>query len=59
MEILSLVFTIITLSNYLDEDGSFGQEEVPLTVEIKEILEEYPDGQIFKVLFIVQYAMHL
>ena len=26
----------------------FGQEQVPLTDEIKEILEEYPDGQIFK-----------
>lgn len=30
-------------------DGSFGQEQVPLTDEIKEILQEYPDGQIFKV----------
>ena len=27
----------------------FGQEQVPLTDEIREILEEYPDGQIFKV----------
>ncbi|XP_065905205.1 sacsin-like [Dysidea avara] len=26
----------------------FGQEQVPLTDEIREILEEYPDGQIFK-----------
>ena len=34
---------------YLDEDGYFGQQQVPLTDEIKEILEEYPDGQIFKV----------
>ena len=33
----------------IDEDGYFGQEQVPLTDEIKEILEEYPDGQIFKV----------
>jgi len=32
-----------------DEDGYFGQESPPLTDEIKEILEEYPDGQIFKV----------
>ena len=33
-----------------DKDGGyFGQEQVPLTDEIKEILEEYPDGQIFKV----------
>ena len=31
------------------EDGYFGQEQVPLTDEIREILEEYPDGQIFKV----------
>ena len=31
------------------DDGYFGQEQVPLTDEIKEILEEYPDGQIFKV----------
>ncbi|XP_065903891.1 sacsin-like [Dysidea avara] len=30
-------------------DGEyFGQEQVPLTDEIREILEEYPDGQIFK-----------
>ena len=34
---------------YVDEDGYFGQEQVPLTDEIKEILDEYPDGQIFKV----------
>ena len=39
----------LSLWNCVDEDGTFGQEEVPLTVEIKEILEEYPDGQIFKV----------
>ena len=32
-----------------ENDGYFGQEQVPLTDEIKEILEEYPDGQIFKV----------
>ena len=32
-----------------EDDGYFGQEQVPLTDEIKEILEEYPDGQIFKV----------
>jgi len=32
-----------------DEEGYFGQEQVPLTDEIREILEEYPDGQIFKV----------
>ena len=32
-----------------DDDGYFGQEQVPLTDEIREILDEYPDGQIFKV----------
>ena len=32
-----------------DDDGYFGQELVPLTDEIREILDEYPDGQIFKV----------
>jgi len=33
-----------------EEEGFyFGQEQVPLTDEIREILEEYPDGQIFKV----------
>ena len=32
-----------------EDDGYFGQEQVPLTDEIKGILEEYPDGQIFKV----------
>ena len=32
-----------------EDDGYFGQEQVPLTDEIREILEEYPDGQIFKV----------
>ena len=42
-----------------DEDGYFGQETPPLTDEIKEILEEYPDGQIFKVsevLYVVKYV---
>ena len=32
-----------------EDDGYFGQEQVPLTVEIREILDEYPDGQIFQV----------
>ena len=32
-----------------EDDGYFGQEQVPLTDEIREFLEEYPDGQIFKV----------
>ena len=37
------------LHYYVDEDGHFGQQEVPLTDEISTILQEYPDGQIFKV----------
>ena len=49
-----------TMCNYItmcyitadEDDGYFGQEQVPLTDEIKEILEEYPDGQIFKVCII-------
>ncbi len=28
---------------------SFGQKVPPLYVEIKEVLQEYPDGQVFKV----------
>ena len=46
---------------YIDEDGYFGQEQVPLTDEIKEILQEYPDGQIFKVsncVCIIDYLMY-
>ena len=42
----------ITKHHFVTEDedhGYFGQEQVPLTDEIREILEEYPDGQIFKV----------
>lgn len=27
----------------------FGQRQPPLAVDIKDILERYPDGQIFKV----------
>ena len=36
---------------YIDEEneGYFGQEQVPLTDEIKDILYNYSDGQIFKV----------
>ena len=36
---------------YVEEEneGSFGQEQVPLTDEIKDILYNYADGQIFKV----------
>ena len=36
-----------------EDDGYFGQEQVPLTDEIREILEEYPDGQIFKVCLLI------
>ena len=32
-----------------EETGYFGQQQVPLTDEIREILEDYSDGQIFKV----------
>ena len=55
IEIISLVFAIMkSISNYADEEGSFGQEEVPLTVEIKEI----PDGQIFKVYILYVCNVH-
>ena len=46
---------IIVGSTYMDAmeldegEGYFGQEQVPLTDEIREILEDYSDGQIFKV----------
>ncbi len=33
------------------EGGQFGQRRPPLSVTIKQILERYPDGQIFKVLW--------
>ena len=42
-------FTYVQLFVEDEEEGYFGQEQVPLTDEIREILEEYPDGQIFKV----------
>jgi len=47
----SLTTIIVITFHAEDEDDGyyFGQEQVPLTDEIKEILEEYPDGQIFKV----------
>ena len=32
-----------------DEDYTFGIKPPPLYITIKEILQEYPDGQIFKV----------
>ena len=42
-----------------DEDGYFGQEQVPLTDEIREILEEYPDGQIFTVSYIPHFTVYI
>jgi len=33
----------------LDGGADFGQIQPPLTDDIKAILDEYPDGQIFKV----------
>jgi len=42
-----------------DDDGYFGQEQVPLSDEIREIMDEYPDGQIFKVQIILQCAYYL
>ena len=38
------------------EGKSFGQKRPPLSVIIKGILEKYPDGQIFKVLTIIQHV---
>ena len=32
-----------------DDDAVFGPKNPPLYVTIKDILQEYPDGQIFKV----------
>ena len=46
--ILSVAVVVVSVADD-DDDGYFGQEQVPLTDEIREILEEYPDGQIFKV----------
>ena len=42
---------VILIYLCLDEEneGYFGQEQVPLTDEIKDILYNYSDGQIFKV----------
>ena len=32
-----------------ENEGYFGQEQVPLTDEIRDILYNYSDGQLFKV----------
>ena len=34
------------------EGEEFGQRRPPLSVTIKQILERYPDGQIFKVNYV-------
>ena len=34
-----------------EDSYSFGQKVPPLYVDIKEVLQEYPDGQIFKVIY--------
>ena len=36
-------------SGIMDQGDEFGQKRPPLSVTIKQILERYPDGQIFKV----------
>ena len=48
VETVLYVFYVFCLDG---EEGYFGQQQVPLTDEIREILEEYPDGQIFKVYY--------
>ena len=32
-----------------EDSHSFGQKVPPLYIEIRDVLQEYPDGQIFKV----------
>ena len=39
--------------NRTDAGEQFGQRRPPLSVTIKQILDRYPDGQIFKVLLVV------
>lgn len=41
-----------------ENDGYFGQEQVPLTDEIKDILYNYSDGQIFKVIYRLWYYVY-
>ena len=40
-----------------ESEGYFGQEQVPLTDEIKDILYNYSDGQIFKVRSVATMCM--
>ena len=36
-----------------NQGEQFGQRRPPLSVTIKQILERYPDGQLFKVSFVI------
>ena len=45
--------------DWSEEENSFGQRLPPLYVEIKEVLKEYPDGQVFKVATSFTYCMIL
>ena len=49
--IILLSFTSKCVYTEGENDGYFGQQQVPLTDEIKDILYSYSDGQIFKVRF--------
>lgn len=44
-----------------ENEGYFGQEQVPLTDEIRDILYNYSDGQLFKVriLFTAYYVYNI
>lgn len=35
----------------------FGQRSPPVSVAIKQILQRYPDGQIFKVIYIILFVL--
>jgi hypothetical protein len=37
----------------------FGQRRPPLSVTIKQILERYPDGQIFKVIWFLERNLEI
>jgi len=39
-----------------EDTHSFGQKVPPLYIEIRDVLQEYPDGQIFKVLAVLTIA---
>ena len=46
-------------STFLDGGVDFGQIQPPLTDDIKAILDEYPDGQIFNVSAVINYTIWL